>query len=149
GSSMATQETTSPIGSPEFPAIPPLENGDRLTRDEFERRYAAMPHLKKAELLEGVVHMPAAVRWKQHGRPHFCLNTWVGVYFAETPGVEGGDNTTIRLDLENEPQPDLALFIDPECGGRVRISPDDYIEGAPEWVGEVSSSSVSIDLNTK
>jgi hypothetical protein len=25
--------------------ILPLENGDRLTRNEFERHYAAMPHL--------------------------------------------------------------------------------------------------------
>lgn len=39
------------------PIIPPLENGDRLSREEFERRYEAMPHVKKAELLEGVVHM--------------------------------------------------------------------------------------------
>jgi hypothetical protein len=29
------------------PKILPLENGDRLTRTEFERRYEAMPHLKK------------------------------------------------------------------------------------------------------
>ncbi|MEM9220448.1 MAG: Uma2 family endonuclease, partial [Cyanobacteria bacterium P01_F01_bin.150] len=29
---------------------PPLENGDRLSRAEFERRYQAMPHLRKAEL---------------------------------------------------------------------------------------------------
>ena len=35
--------------------IPPLENGDKLTRAEFERRYHAMPNLKKAELIEGVV----------------------------------------------------------------------------------------------
>ena len=27
--------------------VPALENGDRLTRTEFERRYEAMPHLKK------------------------------------------------------------------------------------------------------
>ena len=32
-----------------------LESGDRLTRHEFERRYQSMPHLKKAELIEGVV----------------------------------------------------------------------------------------------
>jgi hypothetical protein len=43
--------------------IPPLDNGDRLTRDEFERRYAAMPNLKKAELIEGVVYVPAALRY--------------------------------------------------------------------------------------
>lgn len=36
--------------------IPPLENGDRLTRQEFERRFDAMTHLKHAELIEGVVY---------------------------------------------------------------------------------------------
>ncbi len=43
-------------------AIPPLKAGDRLTRDEFERRYDAMPNLRKAELIEGVVHVPSPVR---------------------------------------------------------------------------------------
>ena len=38
--------------------IPRLENGDRLTRAEFERRYDAMPELNKAELIEGEVYMP-------------------------------------------------------------------------------------------
>lgn len=46
--------------------IPPLESGDRLTRHEFERRYEAMPHLKKAELIEGVVYVPAALRFRSH-----------------------------------------------------------------------------------
>jgi Uma2 family endonuclease len=32
--------------------ILPLENGDRLTRPEFERRYQAMSQVKKAELNE-------------------------------------------------------------------------------------------------
>ncbi len=32
--------------------IPYLESGDRLTRFEFERRYMAMPNLKKAELID-------------------------------------------------------------------------------------------------
>ena len=40
-------------------AVAPLENGDRLTRAEFERRYDAMPHVKKAELIEGEVYMPS------------------------------------------------------------------------------------------
>ncbi|EDX73802.1 hypothetical protein MC7420_6850 [Coleofasciculus chthonoplastes PCC 7420] len=30
--------------------LPPLENGDRLTRKEFERRYQATTTIKKAEL---------------------------------------------------------------------------------------------------
>ena len=50
--------------------IPPLVDGEHLTRDEFERRYDAMPGLKKAELIEGVVHMPSPVRHDQHGDPH-------------------------------------------------------------------------------
>ncbi|HZN35176.1 MAG TPA: Uma2 family endonuclease, partial [Pirellulaceae bacterium] len=129
--------------------IPPLEPGDRLTRDEFERRYEAMPHLKKAELIEGVVYMPSPVRFYRHGTPQSHLVTWLGNYRAATPGCEVGDNTTARLDMDNEPQPDAMLLIEPMCGGQVKVSEDDYIEGAPELVAEVASSSVSFDLHTK
>jgi Uma2 family endonuclease len=129
--------------------LPPLEPGDRLTRDEFERRYDAMPGLKKAELIEGVVYMPSPVRVRRHGLPHSDFVTWVGLYRAGTPGVIAADNTTIRMDMDNEPQPDALLMILPERGGQARISIDDYIENSPEWVGEVSASSVSFDLHTK
>jgi Uma2 family endonuclease len=131
------------------PPVPPLETGDRLTREEFERRYDAMPHVKKAELIEGVVYMPSPVRWNHHARPHIRLATWLGTYEANTPGVQAGDNGTIRLDLDNEPQPDAAMIIDPACGGQAQLGPKDYIEGAPELVAEVAASSASIDLNTK
>lgn len=137
-------------GSPQSGGeIPPLEPGDRLTRDEFERRYEAMPHLKKAELIEGVVYMPSPVRVYRHGNPQGHLITWLGTYSAGTPGVDIGDNTTARLDQDNEPQPDAMLFIEPSRGGQVRISDDDYVEGAPELAAEVASSSVSFDLHTK
>lgn len=129
--------------------VPPLEPGDHLTREEFERRYESMPHLKKAELIEGVVYMPSAVRHRHHGRPHLHLGTWIGVYEAATPGVEGGDNCTARLDLENEPQPDLLLLIDPARGGQARISEEGYVEEAPELVAEIASSSASYDLHSK
>jgi Uma2 family endonuclease len=130
-------------------AIPPLEPGDRLTRAEFERRYDAMPGVKKAELIEGVVYMPSPVRHQRHSHPNFHLIGWLSIYEFATPGVEGGDNGTARLDVINEPQPDALLLIRPDHGGRARISADDYIEDAPELVAEVSASSVSIDLNTK
>jgi Uma2 family endonuclease len=129
--------------------LPPLENGDRLTRDEFERRYEAMPHLKKAELIEGVVYVPSPVRYRHHGAPHAHLISWLGQYAAGTPGVAVSDNSTVRLDLDNEPQPDALLLIDPACGGQARFSPDDYIEGSPELVAEVASSAVSYDLHAK
>jgi Uma2 family endonuclease len=129
--------------------LPPLEPGDRLTRPEFERRYDAMPQLRKAELIEGFVHMPSPVRYRHHGRPHAILMGWLIHYEAATPGVETADNSTARLDLDNEPQPDAMLLIDPARGGQARISEDDYVENAPEFVAEVASSSVSIDLTTK
>ena len=53
------------------------------------------------------------------------------------------------MDLDNEPQPDVCLFIDPARGGQARISQDDYLEGAPELVAEVASSSASYDLHVK
>lgn len=129
--------------------VPPLEPGDHLTRSEFERRYKAMPGLRKAELIEGVVYMPSPVRYRRHGRPHAHLITWLGVYESCTPGVETADNSTARLDLDNEPQPDALLLIAPERGGQARISEDDYVQQAPELVAEVASSSASFDLNMK
>ncbi|MSU79904.1 MAG: Uma2 family endonuclease [Gemmataceae bacterium] len=127
----------------------PLEPGDRLTRAEFERRYDAMPNVKKAELIEGVVYMPSPVRIRRHGDPHYRTICWLGHYSTYTPFLIGADNATARLDLNNEPQPDAMLLIDPELGGQAKISLDDYVEFAPEWVGEISGSSASFDLHTK
>ncbi|URR34565.1 Uma2 family endonuclease [Thermosynechococcus sp. HN-54] len=132
----------------EYPVqLPPLENGDRLTRDEFERRYAAMPHLKKAELIEGIVYVASPLRYRSHGQPHLFLITWLGTYCAATPGVEAADAPTIRLDGDNEPQPDAILRL--SHGGRSRITADDYIEGAPELVAEIAASSAAYDLHDK
>jgi Uma2 family endonuclease len=125
----------------------PLEPGDRLTRPEFERRYDAMPHLKKAELIDGVVYVPSRVRHEGHGRQHSALNCWLAVYGASTPGVEVSDNATVRLDLDNEPQPDLFLRI--VSGGQSRVSLDGFIDGAPELVAEIASSSAAYDLHQK
>jgi Uma2 family endonuclease len=141
-----TASLAEPGESPGNDAIPPLENGDRLTRAEFERRYEAMPELKKAELIEGVVHMPSPVRQRYHRRQHAHLNFWLCAYEGNTLGVEVGDNSTVRLDLDNMPQPDCLLFVQPEHGGRVRIGTKGDIEGAPDLVGEVASSSSSYDL---
>jgi Uma2 family endonuclease len=130
-------------------ALLPLENGDCLSRAEFERRFQAMPAMKKAELIEGVVFVPSPVRHHEHGRPHIHIAAWLGQYEAGTPGVEASDNSTVRLDLDNEPQPDVLLCITPERGGQTRLSADGYIEGAPELVIEIASSSASYDLHAK
>lgn len=132
--------TTSPV--------PVLQAGDVLTRDEFERRYNAMPELKKAELIEGIVYMmPRVPFW--HGRAVANLAGWLGSYQTWTSGLGAGMNCTVRLDWDNEPQPDILLFIPERAGGRSRVDADGFIEGPPELVIEVTASSVSYDLHQK
>jgi Uma2 family endonuclease len=143
---MATTQTNT-SDSPMHDHVPELRAGDRLTRPEFERRYEAMSDVKKAELIEGVVYMPTPVS-QDHSEPHFDLITWLGVYRSATPGVQGGDNATVRLDLENEPQPDAFLRIRPEFGGQSHDS-DNYVGGPPELIAEVAASSASYDLHDK
>lgn len=138
--------------SPALPAIPipPLETGDRLTRAEFRRRWEAMPHVKHAELIEGIVFMgAAAIRHRQHGRPYRILIGWLDRYVANTPGLDGGGNASVGLDEDNEPQPDGYLFLPPALGSKTTVTDDGYIEGPPDLIAEVSASTTSIDLNLK
>ena len=127
--------------------IPPLENGDRLTRSEFERRYQAMPNHQKAELIAGIVYRASPLRITQHGNPHARIMTWLGSYWAATPGVELGDNSTVQLDQYNEPQPDALLRI--QTGGQSTVNEDGYVEGTPELIVEIAASTVSLDLHQK
>jgi Uma2 family endonuclease len=131
------------------PAAALLEPVDRLSREEFERRYERMPDVKKAELIEGIVYMPSPIRARVHSIPQSSVDTWLGVYVSETPEVQCACTPTVRLDLDNEPQPDLVLFKLPGKGGQTRISADDYIEGAPELVVEIVGSSRAYDLHQK
>jgi Uma2 family endonuclease len=108
-----------------------------------------MPNLKKAELIEGIVHMPSPVRAKQHGSPNALLVWWLTHYSMMTVGTDVLDNATIRLDAENEPQPDGMLYRLPEFGGSGKIDEDGYFEGPPEFIAEIAASSVSIDLHAK
>lgn len=127
--------------------IPPLENGDRLTRWEFETRYEKMPNLKKAELIGGIVYMASPLRIEEHGNPHIHIATWLGTYEAFTPSVQSGDNCTVILDSDNEPQPDALLRI--KNGGQSIINQKGYVEGAPELIVEIAASTVSFDLHDK
>lgn len=136
------------VAKSEAASIPPLRQGDHLSAEEFLRRYEAMPEVRKAELIQGVVYMPSPVSMEEHGGPHFDFSGWLSYYRAFTPGTQGGDNTTIRLGPRNVPQPDVLLRILPECGGRSRTV-DRYVVHGPELVAEVAASSVSFDLFEK
>ncbi len=129
--------------------IPPLETGDHLSRAEFERRYMAMPRVKKAELVEGVVFMPSPVFFQSHGEPHATVLGWLFGYAAATPGLKLADNTSLRLDFDNEVQPDAMLFRLETMGGQCRIADGDFLEGPPELIVEVAASSASYDMHSK
>jgi Uma2 family endonuclease len=145
---MATRSDIPDTGVPMPIVVPPLMAGDRLSRHEFERRYEAMPRLKKAELIDGVVYVPSPVTMK-HGNPDARVATWLGTYAAFTLGTQLGGNTTVRLEGDNEPQPDMLLRIETDRGGQSRIGPEGYVEGPPELVAEVAYTSANYDLHAK
>jgi hypothetical protein len=123
-------------------ATPPLRDGERMKADEFFRRYSSMPEVKKAELIQGVVYMGSPVGYDNHGEPHFQLMLWLTTYQAFTSGINGGDNSTVFLDDDNQPQPDVFLRI--ENGGTSRRERG-YIEGPPELACEIAYSSLDRD----
>jgi len=122
-----------------------LENGDRLNREEFERRYIAS-NIKKAELIAGIVHVASPLRFTSHGKPHSQIIGWLVTYQSMVAGLEVGIEPTVRLDDDNEPQPDAVLF---RVDGNAKIDADGYISGAPELIAEIAASTVSYDLHSK
>jgi Uma2 family endonuclease len=125
-----------------------LHAGDRMTREEFHRIYKRMPEKFKAELIGGTVYVASPLKWK-HGTRHLLLGTLFGVYQARTAGVEGGDNTTILLGDEGEPQPDLYLRLLEGYGGQSYVNTAGFVQGGPEMLAEIAQSSRAIDLHSK
>ena len=126
---------------------PPLCEGDQLTSDEFMRRWEAMPDLKHAELIDGIVYMPSPVS-SPHSRFQLALAGWLNNYETATPGCEGGLEGTWLMGVRNVPQPDATLRISPHKGGQSRDE-GDYTAGAPELIVEVAVSSRARDLGSK
>ncbi|MBM3981424.1 MAG: Uma2 family endonuclease [Planctomycetes bacterium] len=118
-----------------------------MTHVEFERRWAATPHLKDAELIDGVVYCSALTY--DGGTARIDIVGWLGMYQWLTPGTEGADNASERFDGRNVPQPDALLRVLESHGGRCRVSPDRYLEGGPELIVEIANSSADADLGEK
>ncbi len=128
--------------------VAPFESGDRLSAEEYDRRYEMMPDVR-AELIEGVVYLSSPVSI-DHGPQHADLSTWAGTYRAFTPGVDASSDGTVQLDPDNRPQPDVHLKIVSSHGGRTGLTDDGkYITGAPELAIEIAASTVSKDLHVK
>jgi len=96
-----------------------------------------------------VVYVASPVRIPQHAEPHGDVVFWLKAYQLLHRDCRVADNGTVRLDEQNEPQPDVMLFRRPERGGQAVVDDDGYLEGAPELVAEVSASSASYDLGPK
>jgi Uma2 family endonuclease len=125
--------------------IPRLENGDHLDQPTFHARYEAMPAGFRAELIGGVVYVPSPLK-SDHGDFHSTIIGWLFTYRTRTRGVRVKDNATDILGPDSEPQPDAFLVIE---GGQTTVNADGYVQGPPELIVEVASSSASYDLHEK
>ncbi len=123
-----------------------FEAGDRLSLDEFLELWEQMPGLKFAELIDGVVYMPSPVSY-QHGMRDMQLHVLLGTYGMRTGMCEAIANATWLM-LGSAPQPDIALRLLPEFGGKSRIS-GKLLTGPAELAAEVSHASRSFDLRPK
>ena len=94
-----------------------LETGDRLTRDEFHRRYCARPDIRKAELVQGVVYVASPLNSDRHGEPHSLIGAWIRVFAGKIPGLRVSDNATVFLSPDDEVQPDVFVYWDQPRAG--------------------------------
>ncbi len=141
----AEEEHPMPLAAPVSP--PPLLEGDCLSSEEFLRRWDAMPDVKNAELIEGIVYMPSPVG-RHHDGCHIMLTAWLANYATGTPGCFPSLAATWRMGASDVPQPDAALKILPEFGGQSGVE-GPYHSGAPELIAEVAVSSYSRDMGVK
>lgn len=130
----------------EVETIPMLQAGDNLSREEFLRRWEAMPMLKRAELVKGVVFLPSPLSL-EHGDIDCRVAYWLTHYAVHTPGCRTATNATWLM-LGDAPQPDVSLRILPECGGQSRVE-GHFAAGAPELAAEVCPTSAAYDLHQK
>jgi len=135
-------ENTSPYRA----YTPALESGDVLDADEYWRRYCATPEKLKAERINRKVYIMSPLRAVHHGNPHAILCHWLGSYAMNAPGLIVSDNATIRMNADNDPQPDLCLL---RNHGQTRFDDEGYIIGPPEMIVEIAGSSASYDFGEK
>jgi Uma2 family endonuclease len=136
------RENTSPYRA----YTPPLESGDVLDTAEYWRRYCATPEKVKAERINRKVYIMSPLRAVHHGNPHAILCHWLGTYAIHAMDVIVSDNATIRLNADNDPQPDLCLL---RVNGQTHFDAEGYIIGAPELIVEIVGSSASYDFSEK
>ena len=123
-----------------------LSTGMRLDLEEFLARWEALPGLKNAELIEGVVYVSSPVS-NDHGIHEAILTFWASLYAEDTPGCSVGSNATCKM-VRQSPQPDVHLRLTEDFGGNSNLS-EGLITGALELVAEICVTSMEIDFGPK
>lgn len=123
-----------------------FEPSDRMEREEFLARWQQMPKLKYAELIDGVVYMPAPLS-PAHAAYDTHMHLLLSTYAARSEVCGAVANTTWLM-IDSAPQPHAALFKLPQYGGTTRIV-EKLASGAPELIVEICLSSRSFDLGPK
>ena len=126
-----------------------MRQGDRLTREEFHRRYVAAGEGTWAELIENVVYLGRVPGDFASARARADLIGWLGMYAARTPGLAPSVHQTILLDGRNEVQPAGTLLIPRRLGGASQVNGDGFVVGPPELVAEVRDHPARVDLSDK
>lgn len=124
-----------------------LQSGDCMSRNEFHQIYLRTPDDFHAELIEGIVYVASPVGYN-HCIFHSAVIATLTNYSARTTGVVSMTCGSTILGEDTEVQPDAALRIEANAGGRSRID-SDLVFGPPELVVEVAHSSRAIDLHSK
>jgi len=145
----AAERVTRRWTSSEANAVLELENGSQMDQKTFHALYLKTPEGFKAELIGGTVYVMSSPVSPRHGRSHFRVGYWLGLYADATPGTDVLDSTTSVLGAESEPQPDVCLLLLPEYGGQAKVVEDKYISGPLDLVVEVAITSRAIDLGAK
>jgi Uma2 family endonuclease len=128
--------------------LPLLQNGDHLDQSTFHALYEAMPADFHAELINGVVYLRGC-HTASHGRSLVSLGSMLDIFDDATPGTKGLIKITNILGPISEPEPDGCLLILPEYGGQTWCDADDFVNGAPDWVAEISDGTEAVDLGVK
>lgn len=124
---------------------PPLVTGIRLSGEEFLRRWEALPDLKRAELIDGVVYVASPVSY-EHSLFESMISFWLGCYAAHCPDCQTCSNGTWEM-ANSLPQPDVTLF---RASGPGFLSANgEFPRGAPELAVEVCLTSTDYDFGPK
>jgi len=118
-----------------------FHNGDRMSLQEFFSVWEQIPNLKRAELIDGVVHLPSPVSYP-HAAYQGLLAFWLGAYAAAVDdSFEVLTEGSLQI-IGNSPQPDIALHR--------RSNPTPlYNQSTPLLIIEGTYTSRSIDLGPK